>query len=160
MITQKELKQLFTYDKDIGIFTRNIVMGGEKKGNIAGYKSPTSIDIRVKYRLYRAHQLAWLYVYGSFAKEIDHINGNPYDNRICNLREATQSQNMMNTKVRNNNKIGIKGVSFDKSKNKWLVQVSVNKKRIFMKRFDNLELAELVAIEAREKYHGEFARHG
>ena len=57
------------------------------------------------------------------------------------------------------NTSGIKSVSWDKNRNKWHVQVISEKKVVFQKRFDDIELAEFVAIEARNKYHGKFARH-
>ena len=73
------------------------------------------------------------------------------------MREANRSQQLCNTKIRSNNTSGIKGVCWDKAKQKWLVRVNKDKKNVYMARFDDLELAELVAIEARAKFHGEYA---
>ena len=67
-------------------------------------------------------------------------------------------QNAYNTKIRTNNTSGVKGVSWHKKDKKWRVRVCVDGVNNFIGNFDDLELAELVAIEARDKYHGKFAR--
>lgn len=154
MLTQEFLKSVLHYDQDTGIFT------WVKNSKVAGY---TQKDGYVRFNFnnkhFRAHKLAWLYVYGEYPEShIDHINGNPSDNSICNLRLCTRNQNMQNRKINKNNKIGIKGVCFNIRANKWHVQIGVNKKVKHIGFFDDLEFAELVAIEARDKYHKEFAR--
>ncbi len=58
------------------------------------------------------------------------------------------------------NKSGVKNVSWYKSLNKWVVSMRVKNTAKTIGYFDDLELAELVAIEARNKYRGEFANHG
>jgi hypothetical protein len=91
---------------------------------------------------------------------VDHINMDRSDNRIENLRLATRSQNMMNMPAHADSKSGVKGVSWREDTKKWAVRVTIGGG--VYKSFgcyDDLELAELVAQEAREKYHGEFARH-
>ncbi len=80
------------------------------------------------------------------------------DNRIENLRLATASQNMMNRKKFKNNRSGVTGVSWHKKSERWFVYIDANKKRKNIGYFDDFELAELVAIEARDLYHGKFAR--
>jgi len=97
-----------------------------------------------------AHRLAWLLVYGRHPNgEIDHINGNPGDNRICNLRECTRSQNVMNTRRGN-------GVCWHKTKKKWQALVKSGGKSHFLGHFDTREEAEVAAIAGRKKLHGEF----
>jgi hypothetical protein len=90
---------------------------------------------------------------------VDHIDGNPSNNRIENLRGATNAQNLQNAKIHQNNTSGIKNVHFDKQKNRWNVQLRIDKKIKHFGLYKDLELAELVATEARNKYHGDFARH-
>ena len=80
MITQSELKNILHYNQDTGVFTwiKNSIVAGtvEKKGYIA---------IKINRKSYKAHRLAWLYIYGNFPKEqIDHLNGIKNDNCINN----------------------------------------------------------------------------
>jgi hypothetical protein len=161
MITQSELQNKFNYDPDTGIFTRKYTYNKFLEGSQVGCKdSEGYLIISLTDRCYKAHRLAWLYVYGEFPKyNLDHINGNPSDNRISNLREANESQNGFNRKLNSNNTSGHKGVTFDKKSKKWQAYVTVNKKLKYLGQFESLELAALVAKEARIKYHGEFARN-
>ena len=97
--------------------------------------------------------------HGWVPEVIDHVDGNRANNQIGNLRQATWSQNLQNMKLRPNNKSGCKNVSWCASKKKWVVQLSINGRHTNLGRFDDLEFADLVATEARNKYHGAFARH-
>lgn len=154
MITQSELKYKLHYNENTGIFTRI------KTGEIAGFIRNGYIIIGINQKEYRAHRLAWLYVYGYMPnKFIDHINLNKSDNRICNLRQATKSQNAMNVKLSSKNKSGYKGVSWNKEKNKWKVALKLNGIQKHFGYFSNLEFASLVAKEAINKYHKEFANY-
>jgi len=96
---------------------------------------------------------------GSEPQQVDHINGDSTDNRPCNLRAVSQSENQQNRKLNVNNRSGHKNVSWNKARKKWHIQISVNRKRVVSVFTDDLELAELVAIEGRDKYHGQYARH-
>jgi hypothetical protein len=95
---------------------------------------------------------------GYVADIIDHIDGNTSNNRPENLRAATHLGNARNAKKRKDNKSGHKNVFWNKSANKWAVSLSVNNKLRHFGYFEDLELAAFVASEARDKYHGEFAR--
>jgi hypothetical protein len=132
-----------------------------KTGSIAGYQRPDKYwDVRVFGKIIRAHRLIWFLNFGEWPKnQIDHIDGNPENNKIENLREATTSQNQCNKRKQFGNKCGVKNVYLHKPLNKWRVRIAINKKTIQCGLYDDLELAELVAIEAREKYHGIYARH-
>lgn len=154
MITQEFLHSILNYDPNTGIFT------WIKNGKVAGtIKNNKSIHIGIKSKTYLAHRLAWIYVYGNIKSEmIDHINGNPSDNKLCNLRECNRSQNRCNSKLNKNNTSGIKGVVWNKQYKKWKVSVTINRKQKTIGHFNDLELAELASIEARNKYHKEFSR--
>jgi hypothetical protein len=151
MITQKRLHELFVYEDG------NLIRNGKIAGSVnkRGYRV-----ICVDYKIYKAHRLVFLYHYGYLPKQIDHVDKNPANNRIENLRAATNSQNCMNRGMLRNNTSGRKGVFFDKQTQKWRVAVRVNKKLKTFGRYDDIELAELVAVEARNKYHKEFVNHG
>ena len=112
-----------------------------------------------KRNYYLAHRIIFLLHHGFIPEIIDHIDGNPSNNSITNLRAATKSTNALNRHARVDNKIGIKNVCWSKLRKKWVVNMNINKKKTQLGYFEDLELAELVAIEARNKYHGEFAKH-
>ena len=158
MLTQKELQSKLNYDPGTGIFTKKTNSWKFKIGDVAGFTNKQGyITIGIKNKQYLAHRLAWLYVYGCFPKYfIDHINRNPSDNRICNLREATCSQNHYNKTKQLNNTSGIKGVTWDKQCNKWKAQIKVLDKNKNLGVFKNIKDAEKVVMEARRKFHNEF----
>ena len=85
-------------------------------------------------------------------KYVDHINHNTLDNRKQNLRITTNADNLRNGEIRINNKTGVKGVYFDKERNKYVVMIKVNYKGIFLGRFDTLEEAQKIRKEAEIKY--------
>lgn len=162
MLTQLELKAQLNYNINTGIFTRLLInkFSPQKVGNVAGtILNDGYIAIMVNSKVYKAHRLAWLYVYGYFPEIVDHVNGNPSDNRIANLREATHQQNMCNSKLRKNNTSGIKGVSWHKKSQKWHAQIQFNKIKKHIGYFDSLEDAKKSIQEARKIYHGKFAKY-
>lgn len=89
---------------------------------------------------------------------VDHINGNPLDNRKCNLRLVNNQQNCMNHKVRKDSKSGVSGVFFDKDKNLWRANISLNRKHIHLGYYENIQDAIRVRKLAEEKYFGEYRR--
>ena len=116
-------------------------------------------DVCINHRHYKAHRLAWLIMTGEWPKDqIDHINLNKNDNRWPNLRAATHSENMANRRLHRNNMSGCKGVYWHKRQKKWLVEISKDKRKIYLGCFDMLEDAERVRKEAAEHFHGKYAR--
>jgi hypothetical protein len=108
-----------------------------------------------------AHRIAWLLYYGKWPKDqIDHINGDKSDNRIVNLREATNSQNGKNLKLSINNKTGVTGVAFDRQTQKWRAYIRVNFKMINLGRYMDFEDAVIARKSAEKKYFGEWVRGG
>ena len=154
MINQERLKQVFSYDKDSGIFTHLRSYGRVKKGDIPVTKDNSGYLLTsVDGKKYRQHQLAFLYVYGFMPKEIDHINGNKADNRISNLREVNRSQNNQNHKnLRKNNKTGFRGVSVTKN-GKFLSRIYISGKSIDLGVFDNAESASIEYKKASLIHH-------
>lgn len=138
-ITQSELKEKLDYDPSTGFFTwkvspTNIVLAGD----VAGCYGGGYIHIGIDGCIYKAHRLAWLYVHGYMPEnQIDHINRKRDDNRIKNLREVSGQCNLRNTGNPRNNKSGVKGVSYDYSRNKWLARIKVSQKTYNLGRFDD-----------------------
>ena len=162
-LTVDLLNELFTYDKDTGdlIWKESRANGKVKKGDIAGsVDSKGYIILDINYKKCRAHRLVFLMHKGYLPKTIDHINGNPSDNRIENLRAATTSQNLYNKKLGSNNTSGFKGVSWISHKKKWRGSVYLEGKYIHLGYHNTPEEADKVVRAAREELHGDFANHG
>lgn len=107
----------------------------------------------------QAHRVAWAIQNGEWpSKFIDHINSDRTDNRPQNLRLATNTENMQNSRVTVKSKSGIKGVHWCKERSKWGAWICVNKKRIGLGRFDKIEDAAAAYAAAAYHHFGEFAR--
>ena len=159
ILTQEYLHSIFEY-KDGELYwkksTSNRVKIGDKAGTIA---KRGNVNINHCGKLHKAHRLIYIMFYGYVPAIIDHIDGNPLNNNIENLRPATELQNHHNVGILKRNKSGVKGVCWDKSKNKWLVRVNFQYKAHFVGYFDKIEEADKMAKQYREHLHGEFARH-
>ena len=161
-LTHARLVQAFSYDPETGIFRYKIVRTYHHKvGAIAGYKDPLGyVILRLDGLAYGAHRLAWFYVYGEPPRNnIDHANGICDDNRICNLRDATQSQNLCNKRIQSNNTSGYKGVTWHKGAQKWMAAAAFKKKQYYFGLYDTALEAYLARCAEVERLHGEFARH-
>lgn len=161
MITVEELKKCLSYNPDTGVFTWLASRKGVRAAGVtAGHKEVSGyVSITVNGLRCRAHQLAWVYGYGVWPRGyIDHINGDPSDNRLSNLRLATPSQNQANRRRSVSNRAGLKGVSFFKPAKRWYAQITVNRRNIHLGYFDDPQEAHAAYCQAAEKYFGEFAR--
>ena len=157
LINKEMLLSMFDY-RDGKLFWK-IAKGtalGAEAGSIhkSGYKLTG-----VNKRLYMNHRLIFLMHYGYLPKHLDHIDGDKTNNRIENLREATHQENIWNRKIHKNNKSGVKGVSWDKTKKKWAAQCMVNKKLHRLGFYKDLEMAKDAVIKFRTIHHGEFCKH-
>jgi hypothetical protein len=87
---------------------------------------------------------------------VDHIDNNPKNNHIHNLRFATRSENSMNSSKKSNNKSGILGVFFDKRAQKWQVQIRINGKSKYIGQYKTIEEATKARIKVVNETFGEF----
>ena len=160
MITQDYLHEIFHYDPENGLFSRKKRTGPTTNvGDIVGTdKGNGYLMMCIKSRLYLSHRIAWFYVYGEMPPlNIDHINGNRSDNRICNLRLANQSQNTANSKLSKANNSGFKGVTWRKDIKKWGSQLTFNYKHISLGCFETKEEAAEAYKKAANQYFGKYA---
>ena len=158
-LSQEYLHLLFTYC-DGKLFWKVAKAKRLKLNQEAGcHKEKGYFHIGIDGTNYLLHRLIFCMHYGYMPEFVDHIDGNPSNNKIENLRAATRSQNNCNSKIQKNNTSGIRGVSWHKTKNKWQVRCQANKKNINLGYFEDFELAEFVAQEARNLYHGEYVRN-
>lgn len=156
-LTHEILKYQIHYDPLTGVFTRLKSMSVRGKLGVIELKLRKSFcaEIAINAKLYKAHRLAWLYVHGVWPSgSIDHVNRNPLDNRIENLRECSLSQNQMNKGVIKNSTTGFKGVTYHISNKCYQARCKVKGKSHFLGSF-------ATAIEASNAYE-EFAKvaHG
>ena len=157
------LQSMFAYNPETGVIVRKIDSGKRwKAGQIAGSKNGQGyIEVKVCGKIIGAHRIAWMLYYKENPPEfIDHINRDRSDNRICNLRAATKSQNGANRIALSNNKTGIKGCYFVKSKNQnmagaWRAQCRVGKKLHDLGRHKTVEMAQAAYNEFANKAFGE-----
>jgi hypothetical protein len=155
-ISKELLMEHYKYDATTGIFIRNKSTGGYRKKTVAGtFSKDGYIRITILGKQYLAHRLVWLYEYGEMPKhQIDHINGNRSDNRLSNLRAATNKQNMENINTKSNSKSGIRGVYSYKIKNtiKWGARLMHNYKTIHLGVFNDIDSAKRARKLGEEKY--------
>jgi hypothetical protein len=154
------LKTLLRYDPETGLIYWIAKGKGKIKKKPAGTLLQTGyIGICIGLKRFQAHRIAWALHYGFWPKDqIDHINGIKTDNRFCNLREATNSQNGKNLGLSKANSSGNKGVCFEKYTNRWRATIRVNGKTISLGRFHNIEQAVLQRKIAEQKYFKEWNR--
>ena len=159
-ISHERVMELFNYDPETGILTWKVRRSKRfKVGHIAGtIRQKTGYrEVEIEGRYYLAHRLAWFYVHGTWAKRIDHRDGDRLNNRAANLREATVSQNAANKKMNVTNRCGFKGVRAS-GRNRWRATIETNHKSYSLGTFGTPEEAHAAYMAAAEKLFGEFAR--
>jgi hypothetical protein len=155
-LTQERLKELLHYDPETGLFKWLVATSRRiHVGDIAGYARPDGyLFIKVDGFQYMAHRLIWLYVHDNWpVDQIDHINGLRSDNRLCNLREATNPENSQNVAPKKNNTSGFIGVTWLAHRNKWRAQIMVNRKNHYLGIYDTAEKANAARVAAKASKH-------
>lgn len=152
------LRECFNYDANSGVLTWKISPRVcTPPGTIAGAKNDQGyIVVNTDKHPLRVHRIAWALHYGEDVArgfEIDHINGNRSDNRICNLRLATRGENNQNSKIRANNKTGVKGVHLRKDTGKYSASICVNGEVTNLGSYATLEEASAARGRASLEMH-------
>lgn len=107
-------------------------------------------------RKVRMHQVIMKDAYNEHRQYTDHINTDTLDNRRCNLRVCTNSENMRNCRKKNNTS-GYHGVSWDKSKKKWVAQIGFQWLHIFIGRYNDIKEAGRAVDKKAKELYGEYA---
>lgn len=160
-LTAQRLKEVLDYNPTTGVFTWKVTRArGARAGAIAGSISKDGYGlIGIDGRNYPAHRLAWLHYHGVWPKgDIDHVSLDKLDNRIINLRPASRSQNMANTTAHRDNHSGLKGVFFDRRRQRWASMITKDGRRKWLGYFDTAELAHAAYTRAADVMFGVFAR--
>jgi len=148
------IKDLLSYDQQSGNLywtdKQRIALRGKVAGSIDAYGY---LQLSVKRKRYKAHRVAWLLTYGSWPNgEIDHIDGDKLNNRITNLRDVSSQTNAWNRNLaQKNNSTGYRGVT--KHRNKFMADIKVCGKKIYLGLFDTPELAHQAYLQAKTKHH-------
>jgi hypothetical protein len=158
IITQEFLHKMYEYRN--GVLYKKPQSKRSKSNLIAGtIRKDGYVRLSINNKLYYSHRFIYMMFYGEMPIQIDHIDGNPSNNKIENLRKANNFQNSLNKSITKANTSGYKNVYWHKSASKWSVEIKAYDKKMYFGVFEDLELADLVAQEARAKYHKEWANH-
>lgn len=154
-ITAERLRHLLDYDPISGAFLRRVAGRGLRVGQVAGSDCRGYRSIAVDGRDYRAHRLAWLYVHGRWPTGmLDHINGDRADNRIANLRECSNSENLQNLKcARRDSGSGLLGASWHKGKRLWQAAIELNGKARHLGYYGTADAAHAAYLKAKAEVH-------
>lgn len=158
--TQKYLRSILHYAPDTGWFTWTNPPKNHTRmqGQQAGATRTGYVMIKIDGQRYKAHRLAWLYVHGIVpGARIDHRDGDPFNNAISNLREATQAENIANARLKSG-KVLPKGVRLNGDG--YTARISYEKKLITIGTFPTIEAAATAYLNEATRLYGDFARAG
>lgn len=154
----EDFRNTFDYNPETGELRWKVKAATNTRiGSLVDCRSNGYILVRFRWRLYKAHRVIWLLHYGEWpVDQLDHINRVRHDNRIANLRLATNTQNNINKPKQANNTSGFKGVSWNKDCNKWQSHIRINKRSFYLGLFETKEEASEKYLSIAKSHHGEF----
>lgn len=158
MLTQDRVKELFDY-KDGNLFWKVKAAKRTKIGDMAGWVSSKGYKkVRVDRKQEYIHRLIFLMHHGFEPKIVDHVDLNPSNNQISNLRAATREDNARNKNRQKNNTTGFTGVFFRKDSGKFRAIIGINDKLMHLGTYKCPKEAAIAYNQAAIKHHGAFAR--
>jgi hypothetical protein len=159
-LTLSFVLEMLEYDSATGLLLQKKARPKIKVGSIAGAVTPFGYRyIQLKGRKYAAHRLVWFIENGHFPPhDIDHIDGNKLNNQITNLRAATRKQNCENKGAQRNNKLGLRGVSYNTRLKKYIAQIQHNGTNHHLGVFLDPHAAHKAYLEAANSLFTHFQR--
>lgn len=160
-MTVEDFRRVLDYDAETGAFSWRVTNSNRAvRGSNAGTPHCRGyVVVTVFGRKFLAHRLVWFYVHGEWPPhEIDHINLDPSDNRLSNLRLATRAQNERNKRSRRDNASGAKGVQWHAEGRKWMARIRTNGKTKYLGLFEDKAEAAAAYERAAVEHYGEYAR--
>jgi hypothetical protein len=156
-LTAARVKEVLEYDPASGVLKWRKTGKGRRLDLVAGSVDRHGyLQTRVDGRIYFNHRLAWLYVYGEWPKNvIDHINGNPADNRIENLRDVCRKTNQENQRkaAASNKTTGLLGASLHSKTGKFVASIQTNRKTVYLGLYKTPDQAHQAYITAKHQLH-------
>lgn len=161
---QKLLISLFQYTPETGVVVRRVsVASNAQKGDVVGTLTDKGyLEVAVNSNIYMLHRIVWRLVTGEDPGklEIDHRDTVRNNNRWLNLRLSGFDENQRNRNLQKNNTSGIKGVSWNGTKKKWIAQIRAGGRKIQVGSFISAIEAEDAIKDFRSDQHKQFTNHG
>ena len=159
-----DVRALFDYNEETGQLVWRVAKPRIRIGMVAGHLHSGYVRVTINGKRYMAHTVIWLWMTGEWASRgVDHVDGNGTNNKWANLRKCTGRLNNANTKLRSDNRLGIKGVFVRRNcpERPYLARISVAPgKQKVLGYFATPEEAHTAYVSAAQSYFGEFARGG
>ena len=151
-----------THFNSDGVFNMwNTTHAGREAGYTYKDKYGSRCIVGLNGVLMKRSRIVWALHTGAWpTADIDHEDRDSLNDRVKNLRLATDSQNLANARKRNDNKSGFKGVSWDKKAQRWRAAICVNQLQIHLGYFDTAEEGNAAYIKAAVQHFGQFAHGG
>ena len=155
MVDRDRVLSELSYNPETGQFIWLVTNRIKRAGAIAGHhKTNGYIHIGFDGKAYKAHRLAWLVAHGSWPSgQIDHINRNRSDNRICNLRDVTPRINAQNRSVSKSSSSGVMGVSWHPTCKAWQSQITAHGRLHYLGTYKTAEAAGIAYQNAKRRLH-------
>jgi hypothetical protein len=153
-VTAERLRELFNYDPKTGILTRRFTRGSRIAGSVVGNVAKDGrVQLSVDNNHCRAHRIIWLMVTGSLPlHDVDHVDGNPSNNRWDNLRDVPHKINLQNRQgATKANPLKLLGVQ--PNHNRFMANIKIDGKRVYLGTYKTPQEAHAVYLEAKRKYH-------
>ncbi len=153
-------RRFFSYDPLTGILSlkQQVMRRTDIGSQIGTFDDQGYVRFQFHKKYFKVHRVAWLLTYGYWPNQIDHINGVRSDNRLKNLREASNVENARNRNIDTRNKSGFRGVCWVKRDCRWRAQIKINGRKFALGHYHTPEEASKAYEKAAQDAFGDFYR--